>query len=355
LYISRIEVRPLVVPLLAPFTIASSELKGIANVAVRLVLSDGSVGWGESPTLPSVTKEDQATALRLLNELATTLTGTDVGAWLRIAHELAEQIPEYPAVRAGLEMALIDALARSRQAPLFRFFGGRQRSLITDITIPICAANDAKRLAACYRRAGFKTLKAKIGHDLAQDVERVRAIRQGQPDCRLVLDANEGYEPEQALALVRELRGYDIEPSLLEQPVSRDDWDGLARLAREAGVPIAADESCRSARDALRIAREGLAQVINIKLAKCGVVEAMAIVAIARSAGIERMIGGMVETRLAMGFSAHFAAGLGGFNWIDLDTPLLLAEDPVQGGYLATGPRYDLDARASGHGGSLDW
>jgi o-succinylbenzoate synthase len=355
LYISRIEVRPLVVPLLAPFTIASSELKRVANVAVRLMLSDGSVGWGETPTLPPVTKEDQATALRLLEELSASLTGVDAGAWLRIAYELAEQIPEYPAVRAGLEMALIDALARSRRAPLFRFFGGRQHSLITDITIPICALDDAKRLAARYRRAGFKTLKTKIGHDFAQDIERVRAIYQEQPDCRLVLDANEGYDPEQALAFLRELRGYDIEPSLLEQPVSRDDWDGMARLVREAGVPIAADESCRSAKDALRIGREGLAQVINIKLAKCGVVEAMAIAAIARSAGIERMIGGMVETRLAMGFSAHFAAGLGGFNWIDLDTPLLLAEDPVQGGYVITGPRYDLDASMPGHGGFLDW
>ncbi len=355
MYISCIEVRPLVVSLLAPFTIASSELKRTANVAVRLMLSDGSVGWGETPTLPSVTKEDQPTALRLLEELAVTLTGVDIGAWLRITHEMAEQIPEYPAVRAGLEMALIDALAHSRHAPLFRFFGGRLRSLVTDITIPICAANDAQRLAARYGRAGFTTLKTKIGHDLAQDVERVRAIRQAQPNCRLVLDANEGYEPEQALTLLRELRGYNIEPSLLEQPVSRHDWDGLARLTREAGVPIAADESCRSARDALRIGRESLAQVINIKLAKCGVIEAMAIATIARSTGVERMIGGMVETRLAMGFSTHFAAGLGGFTWIDLDTPLLLAEDPVQGGYLATGPRYDLDAGVPGHGGSLDW
>ena len=65
------------------------------------------------------------------------------------------------------------------------------------------------------------------------------------------------------------------------------------------------------------------------------------------------MIGGMVETRLAMGFAAHFAAGLGGFRYVDLDTPLLLADDPVAGGYRADGPRYDLATGESGHGGSL--
>ena len=96
-----------------------------------------------------------------------------------------------------------------------------------------------------------------------------------------------------------------------------------------------------------------LAQVINIKLSKCGVVQAMDIAAIARSNGIGLMIGAMVETRLALGFGAHFAAGLGGFDWIDLDTALLLSDDPVLGGYIATGPHYQLDVGSYGHGGVL--
>jgi L-alanine-DL-glutamate epimerase-like enolase superfamily enzyme len=123
----------------------------------------------------------------------------------------------------------------------------------------------------------------------------------------------------------------------------------------EAGIPVAADESCRSAHDALRIARDGFAQVVNIKLAKYGVVEAPAIAAIAGAANIDLTIGGMVETRLAIGFSAHFAAVLGGCTWIDLDTPLLLAQDSVHGGYVATGAKYDLDVDTTGHGGSLNW
>ena len=101
------------------------------------------------------------------------------------------------------------------------------------------------------------------------------------------------------------------------------------------------------------ITRDGLAQVINIKLAKSGVIQALEIAAIARAANIGLMIGGMVETRIAMGFSAHFAAGLGAFDWIDLDTPLLLVRDPVIGGYTAEGPCYRLDTGTYGHGGKL--
>jgi L-alanine-DL-glutamate epimerase-like enolase superfamily enzyme len=354
LYISRIEVRPLNVPLLAPFTIAVSTLECVANVAVRLELSDGSVGWGETPTLPEVTAEDQVTALRLLEDCAATLVGRDAGEWRVIARDLREQVPAYASVRAGLEMALLDALCHSWRIPLFRFYGGSQRRLVTDITIPICVPEDAERLATRYRSEGFTTLKTKVGRNPSQDLERVSAIWRGFPDCRLVLDANAGYTPEQTLELLRELRAQGISPALLEQPVAREDWDGLRRLAREAGVPIAADESCRSAQDALRIAREGLAQVINIKLAKSGVVEATEIAAIAKAAGVELMMGGMVETRLAMGFAAHFAAGLGGFAWIDLDTPLLLGQDPVLGGYAVKGATYELDDDQPGHGGALD-
>ena len=141
---------------------------------------------------------------------------------------------------------------------------------------------------------------------------------------------------------------------MLEQPVAREDWDGLGRVRREGGVPVAADESCRGVEDARRIVAEHLATVLNIKLAKCGVAEALEIASLARETGLGLMIGGMVETRIAMGFGACFAAGLGGFDWIDLDTPLLLADDPVRGGYIADGVMYHLAGIDAGHGGSLD-
>ena len=351
--IIRIEARTLDVALKAPFTIAGTRLDTVANVALRLDLAGGASGWGEIPILPTVTPEDQATALAETRRAGAEWTGKEALRWRPLLDVLSATLAGAPTVRAGLEMALFDALARSHGIPLFEYFGGASASLETDITIPICDPAEARVLAMEYRTRGFTTLKTKVGGDVDADIERVRAIRAGHPECRLILDANEGYDADQALAVLGTLRRLGLEPALLEQPVPRDDRDGLARLAREAGVPVAADESCRSAEDAARIARDGLAQVLNIKLAKCGVAQALEIIAIARASGLGLMIGGMVETRLAMGFSVHLAAGTGAFQWIDLDTPLLLAEDPVRGGYSANGPRYQLGHIGAGHGGEL--
>jgi L-alanine-DL-glutamate epimerase-like enolase superfamily enzyme len=351
--IARVDVIPLDVPLLAPFTIASSRLERVNNVAVRATLADGTVGFGEIPTLPPVTAEDQATAVAALRAETALLPGQDAGRWRAVACGLRERQAGFASVRAGLEMAILDARTRQAGMPLFHFFGGADDTLVTDITVPICPAEEAEELARQYAAEGFETLKIKIGIESGEDLARVAAVRRGHPRCRLVLDANAGYTAEEALRVLAELRRAGAEPALLEQPVAREDWDGLGKVAAEAGVPVAADESCRSPEDALRIVRGGLAQVLNIKLVKSGVAEALEIAAIAHAGGLGLMIGGMVETRIAVGFSAHFAAGLGGFSWIDLDTPLLLAADPVAGGPRALRARYRLDADVPGHGGIL--
>ncbi len=351
--ITRIEARVLNASLKAPFTIAGTRLDAVRNVAVRLDLDGGASGWGEIPTLPTVTPEDQDTALEATRQAAEAWTGRDAGRWRPLVEELAGSLPATPTVRAGMEMALFDALARNWNIPLLTFFGGAADRVVTDITIPICAAEEARRLAAEYRGRGFVTLKTKVGADVDADIERIKAIREGHPTSDLILDANEGYDVPQTIEVLQTLRRKALEPALLEQPLPREDWDGQARLVREAGVPVAADESCRSSADAAHIARDRLAHVINIKVAKCGVAQALEIIAIARASGLGLMIGGMVETRLAMGFSAHLAAGTGAFRWIDLDTPMLLAEDPVLGGYTADGPRYDLGHITAGHGGEL--
>ncbi|EMS48093.1 L-Ala-D/L-Glu epimerase [Triticum urartu] len=147
-----------------------------------------------------------------------------------------------------------------------------------------------------------------------------------------------------------------VTPVLFEQPVHRDDWEGLHDVSIAAmekyRVAVAADESCRGLLDAQKIIHGNLAHVINIKPEKLGVLGALEVIDAARKAGIALMIGGMVETRIAMGFAGHLAAGLGCFSFIDLDTPLLLSEDPVYGGYEASGPVYKFK-NARGHGGFL--
>jgi L-alanine-DL-glutamate epimerase-like enolase superfamily enzyme len=124
----------------------------------------------------------------------------------------------------------------------------------------------------------------------------------------------------------------------------------MLQIAQWGGVPVAADETAADAHSALRIAHERAAQVINIKLMKCGIVEALDIAAICRAARLQLMIGGMVESILAMTTSACFAAGQGGFTYVDLDTPLFMSENPFEGGMLYRGGQIELGQIQAGHG-----
>ncbi|OAY59226.1 L-Ala-D/L-amino acid epimerase isoform X2 [Manihot esculenta] len=359
-HVERAENRPLNVPLIAPFTIASSRLDKVENVAIRIELSNGCVGWGEAPILPFVTAEDQPTAMAKAGEACELLRSCPPMTLGSLLEKIGGILPghQFASVRAGVEMALIDAAANSIGIPLWRLFGGVSDSITTDITIPIVSPAEAAELASKYRKQGFKTLKLKVGKNLNVDIEVLQAIRVAHPECCFILDANEGYKPKEAVEVLERLHEMQVTPILFEQPVHRDDWEGLGHVTNIAKskykVSVAADESCRSLADVRRIAEGNLADVINIKLAKVGVVGALEIIEVARASGLDLMIGGMVETRLAMGFAGHLAAGLGCFKFIDLDTPLLLSEDPVLGGYEVLGAVYKF-TNARGHAGFLHW
>lgn len=358
--VQKAEGRALNVPLIAPFTIASSRLDKVENVGIRVELSNGSVGWGEAPVLPSVTAEDQLTALAKAAEACSFLKRSPPMNLGSALGEIGRILPghEFASVRAGVEMAVIDAVANSIGVPLWRLFGGASNTITTDITIPIVSVDEASKLALQYKRQGFKTLKLKVGKNLIADIEALKGIRKVYTDCLFILDANEGYTPGEAVEVLQKLHDMGVTPVLFEQPVHRDDWEGLGyvnQIAKDKyGVSIAADESCRNLDDAKRIVKQNLAGVVNIKLAKSGFLGALEVIELVKDSGLDLMIGGMVETRLAMGFAGHLAAGMGCFKFVDLDTPLLLSEDPVFGGYEVCGAVYKF-TNARGHGGFLHW
>jgi L-alanine-DL-glutamate epimerase-like enolase superfamily enzyme len=181
------------------------------------------------------------------------------------------------------------------------------------------------------------------------DVARVLAVAEARPDARLLLDANAGLSVDDAVWLAEELGAHRVVPALFEQPTIAD-HEALAEVRAKTKLRIALDESVTSPADVIAAHRAGAADAVNVKLMKSGVARALDIVAAARRCGLAPMIGGMVEARLAMGMSACFAAGLGGFAEIDLDTPLFLAEDPFEGGYAQYGEAIDLTPIERGHG-----
>jgi L-alanine-DL-glutamate epimerase-like enolase superfamily enzyme len=292
----------------------------------------------------------QETALVAAQGCVDLLKGQDAAHWRQLSKLIHSLYYAQATVCAGFEMALLDALTRSYGIPLYVFFGGASSAVETDLSIPMVTPEHAYELAQAAVQQGMRTLKVKIGGDVRDDVARVEAIREGAPGLGLTLDANQGYTPAQALLCLEALDERDIRPLLLEQPVPKDDYEGLRYVTEHTTVQVAADESASSAPAVARLLKMGAVNAVNIKLMKTGIIGALDIAAICRAQHCALMIGAMIESRLAIAAAAHLAAGLGGFSYIDLDTPMLLATDPFSGGYEQHGGVYNLSGVKSGLG-----
>lgn len=357
--IRSLTVTPLDIPLYEPFGIAGGAQDMARNLLVAVELADGTRGYGEAAPFPAFNGETQETARAAILAAQPMIEGADVREWRRIALALPTIPGMTGSARCAIETALLDALTRRARLPLWSFFGGAATTLETDVTITTGSVAAAARAAREIVARGVTTIKIKIGagdpdtttiRTMEHDLARVVAVRDVAPEARLILDGNCGYTADDALRLLDMLNVHGIVPALFEQPVAKDDEAGLRHLTAARRVPIAADESAASAADVARLAQTGAVDVINIKLMKCGIVEALDIAAIARVAGLSLMIGGMVESFLAMTVSACFAAGLGGFAFVDLDTPLFLAENPFAGGMVYCRGVIDLTSIDAGHG-----
>ena len=336
--VCRVEIWPVDIPITDPFVVATGRLFRAQNLFVRVTLNNGVCGYGEIAPFPDVSGEDRSSCFVAAKELATNLLGQSVWSYRRCARMFRETAPFHAATWCGFETAVVDALCRAAALPLWALWGGadlRQRE--TDITIPITDLDRTLALAQHWYQQGFRVFKMKVGLDADQDVRRLEAIHRNLSDVRFIVDSNQGFSHVEVIEFAKGVQLFGGTIMLLEQPLPREDLEGLAALRHELKVPIAADESVRSLEDAKTVVRYHAADFVNIKITKSGVLEALEIATYARAAGLELMIGGMVESRLAMGCSFSLVLGLGGFNILDLDTPLLLAEDIIHGGYQYQG------------------
>jgi len=350
LRIKKVTIEALNIKLDEPFTIAIGTKYNIENALISLELENGIVGYGEAAPLEPINGENQATALATLDACKDFLMGKSVSDYRNISRHLKTVFWAQITARCAIEMALLDAYTKSLSIPLYKFLGGSMNSIETDYTIDIVSPSVARKNAAKLAGKGYKVLKTKVGKNLNEDIERLLAIKEGAPGCEITLDANQGYSPPDAVHFLEELITNNIRPILFEQPVLKHDLPGMKFVKDHSSVPVGADESVFTSADAINIVRTGCADVINIKLMKSGIIEALDIAAIARSANIKLMIGCMLETRLALGCSVHLVAGLGGFTYIDLDPHLDPEEDPFDGGPSFKDPVYTLKADLPGIG-----
>ncbi len=313
--IRNITVQTLDIPLWESFGIAGGAQAVANNLLVTVELADGTKGYGEAAPLPPFNGETQASARHALKSAQPVMIGREARGWLPLAADLKRVFPRDGSARCALETALLDALARHDNIPLTSVFGNANAPLETDMTITTqtgISNEDAVTHAAVSARnivsRGIRAIKIKIGtQDVATDVARIAAVHAQAPDSPLLLDGNQGLTAQSALQLLAMLQQRGIKPVLLEQPVAKDDWEGMSRITREGGVPIAADESASDVEGVQKLIETQAANVVNIKLMKCGIAEALEIAALCKTHNIGLMIGGMVESILAMTVSACFA------------------------------------------------
>ena len=337
--IRRIEYWPVDIPITDPFVIATGARTVAENVFLRITLADGTQGYGEAAPFPEVGGETRDSCLTTLHQLCKSVHGRQADHYKEIGQELSEQALTHPAARCALETAVIDGYCRASNIPMWQLWGGMDvRNRETDITIPITDLDKTVALARRWYEQGFRLFKMKVGKDVDSDIQRLEAVHRALPGISFIGDGNQGFSRRDCLTFAQGVKAFDGTMVLLEQPVVREDLDSMAAIRQETGIPVAADESVRSLADAQEVAARGAADYINIKIMKTGVVNAVEIASFAKASGIKLMIGGMVETRIAMGCSLSLVLGLGGFDLLDLDTPLLLASDPVRGGYQYNGP-----------------
>jgi L-alanine-DL-glutamate epimerase-like enolase superfamily enzyme len=328
------------VPIVDPFVVATGARVTAQNVFVRVTLKSGAQGFGEAAPFPEVGGENRDTCCTALKQLSKSLLGQSAAEYKKVSRLLAEQAPTHPAARCGLETALIDAYCRASNIPMWKLWGGRDvRERETDITIPIANLATTLRLARGWYEKGFRLFKMKVGKDVDGDIRRLEAVHRALSGISFIGDGNQGFSRDECLTFAEGVKQFGGMMVLLEQPVVREDLDSLAAIRQATGIPVAADESVRSLADAKEVVRRGAADYINIKIMKTGVNESLEIASFTQASGLKLMIGGMVETRIAMGCSFSLVLGLGGFEVLDLDTPLLLATDPVKGGYCYKGPQ----------------
>ena len=321
------------IPLRKPFRIATMVTTDAELVFVRIVDSSGLVGWGEAAPLRSINGETQATCLAACYDLAGFLVGQLFESAASAVALMESILAGQATARSALDMALFDIESQAAGVSLVELLGGKARRMPTDLTIPIVPASEANELAAEIVAAGYKSVKVKLGDGIGNDFVRVKAVRSAAPEARVRVDANQAYDARTALDLLNLLSDLDIE--FCEQPVKRHDHEGLGRLHATSPVPVMADESVFTSRDAEALLKGKRCDLLNIKLSKSGgLAEGLRIAETARAHQARCMHGGMVETRLGTTAAGHLASSSDVFHWFDLDSFHSHRDDPVIGGMV---------------------
>lgn len=330
--VTSVDIARLTIPM-EPFVIATETCYEAQNIYIKIHTDDGIFGVGECSAFPMLVGETQDTCFYVGRDLAKIIKEKDPLEIASRLKEFDEYISFNSTIKSAFDMALYDIAAKRKNLPLYQFLGGNRKIIQTDLTIGIDTPEKMAEKAKKFIAEGVKIIKIKLGKNGDEDVKRVQLIRSAVgASIRLRIDANQGWDYPTAIKTLQAIEQYKID--FCEQPMHHRLDALLPALRKQVKIAIMADESVFDHHDAERLIDSQSCDYINIKLAKSGgISEAINIANTAKAHNIPCMLGGMVESRLALTAKVHLAMSNENIKFYDLDTCLLgHLEDPVTGG-----------------------
>ncbi len=318
----KVQYRSFELPFVYPFTISKGTKTQQPTFIAELDFN-GIKGYGEAPAISyyNIPVEKMAADLETKKTLVEKYALIDAERYWHYLHHL---FPQNPFLVCALDMAAWDIMGKLRQKPLYQLWATDfSKAPLTDYTIGI---DSIEKMVEKLKAKPWPIYKIKLG--TKEDIAIIEALRK-HTDAVFRVDANAGWELAAALEIIPVLKELGVE--LVEQPLAKDNWEGMKILYEKSVLPLFADEACVFENDVPKCA--GHFHGINIKLTKCsGITPARRMIAKARELDLQVMIGCMNESTVGSAAIAHLAPQV---EYIDMDGPLLLAQD------IATGISYD--------------
>ena len=332
LVIRRVDAIPVALPLKAPMKMAAETVTAAQNLIVRIEAADGTVGWGEAASAPTMTGDTQGGLVVAVRDyLAPLITGKDARTWPNLRKAMHRALAANGGAHSAVEMALLDLIGQADGKRLIDLVAKPRRNAVKPMWLlgnPTIEADVAE--AELRQKEGFSLLKLKVGvKPLAKEIAIAHAVREALPKMPLCADANCGFTLADAKTYAEKTRKARL--SFIEQPLAYDDLAGLKKLAKATKVPIGIDEGIHSLADIETNARAG-AGGVSLKLIKLGgMVGAVEAGKLCQKLGLSVNIAVKIaESSIGSSAALHLACAVPKADWGVSLSHLYLAEDIVK-------------------------
>lgn len=334
--INDIKIGKIDLPLIKTYKKSHRIINTPEEIVIKMISDTGEIGIGSAVATAKITGDTEGSIVGAINLIKPLLIGREIDNIEGLMKVVDKSIANNTSAKAAIDMAAYDLFCKKYGMPLYKFFGGYRTTLITDITIDFANLEEMVTSSLEAIMNGYTNLKIRVGPDVDDALERIKAVKKAvRKGIKIRVDVNQNWRPKEAVRTIRKMEDMGLDIEFVEQPVKAWDLDGLKYVTDNVETEILADEAVFGPPEAFKIIQNRAADLINIKLMKCGGFHnAIKICNMAETMGIRCMMGCMLESKIGITAAASLAVAKRNMTKADLDTMLLFSEDSIVGGAL---------------------